>query len=95
VKASRLATPLLVGATLILLGANALPTALRKHRLIDEKRRVTLELHEQVERGERLAAQREAMRGDAFYIQRVTVETWKGVPPGAIRWTPEAPRDRD
>ena len=91
-KASRFATPLLFGATLILLCANALPAALHKHRLQDEMRRVTRDLQREVERAERLQQESDAARTDPFYLERLTVETWKGVPPGAIRWEPNAPR---
>ena len=82
---SRLLAPFLAGATLILLGANALPTSLRKKRLLEESGRLRMELRLEQERVERLAAEVRALRDDPWYRERLSVETWRTVPPGARR----------
>jgi hypothetical protein len=84
VKAARFLTPLLAGATLILLCSNAVPTVLRKHRLMEERRRLRIELEGEKRREDRLRAETEALQHDPFYLQRVLIETWKARPKGAI-----------
>jgi hypothetical protein len=83
VKAARFLPPLLAGATLILIGANALPTAHRKHRLQEERLRLVRELREEQDRTRVIAAEIEALQADPFYIERVLIETWGGAPEGA------------
>ncbi len=87
-KAARLTTPLLAGATVILLLANAFPTVLRKHRLQEERNRLIRELNLELERGRGLREHAEALSNDRFYLQRVLAETWHGTPQGAIEWRP-------
>jgi hypothetical protein len=95
VKAARSVPLLLAAATLILLGANALPTANRKHRLQDERNRLILELRHEEERMKSLAAEVRALREDPFYVERLLVETWQGVPEGAVAFDlpPDDPDD--
>jgi hypothetical protein len=83
VKAARFLPPLLAGATLILIGANALPTAHRKHRLQEERIRLVHELRQEENRTRTIAAEIEALQSDPFYIERVLIETWGGAPEGA------------
>lgn len=82
-KAARFLPPLLAGATLILIGANALPTAIRKHRLQDERIRLVRKLRQEEDRVQRIAAEIDALKKDPFYIERVLIETWGGAPEGA------------
>jgi hypothetical protein len=95
VKAARFLTPVLAGATLILIFSNALPTVLRKHRLQEEKRRLVLELEEERERARRLLAESRALKTDRFYLQRLLIDIWRAKPKGAVRFRPEAPRTSD
>ncbi len=92
-KVTRLTTPLLAGATVILLAANAFPTVRRKHRLQEERNRLVLELRHEQERGKMLRERAEAIAGDRFYLQRMLAETWRGVPAGAIEWRPTSNSD--
>ena len=96
-RTSRLLPPFLAGATLVLLGANALPTSLRKKRLIEKTAVLRQELRHEEERRERLEAEIAALRNDPFYIERVFVETWRTTPAGARRLeiAPEPPPDAD
>lgn len=84
-RGSRLLAPFLAGATLILLGANALPTCMRKKRLLDEAARLRHELRIELERAARLDAEVLALRTDPWYRERVFVETWRTTPEGARR----------
>lgn len=86
-KAARFLPPLLAGATLILLGANALPTAKRKHRLQEEQTRLVRELRSEDRRMNALVLEIEALRGDPFYLERMLIETWGGMPEGAEAFT--------
>jgi hypothetical protein len=95
VKAARFLTPLLAGATLILIFSNALPTVVRKHRLQEEKRRLVLELKEERERARRLQAESRALKTDRFYLQRLLIDIWKAKPTGATLFAPDAPRATD
>jgi len=88
VKAARLTAPLLAAATLILIGANALPTVCRKHCLLRERARLERELETERARGARLEAEVDALRNDPFYVERLFVETWHVPPPGAIPLEP-------
>jgi predicted lipase len=72
--------------TLVMLFGNALPAAQRKHRLQREERKLVREQSEQLRRGDRLAAERDALRKDAFYRERTHSETWATVPDGAIEF---------
>jgi hypothetical protein len=91
VKATRFLPPLLAAATLLLLGANALPTVHRKHRLRHERTRVLRKLEREERRALRLRAEVEALATDPFCQERLLVETWQQAPPGAIRFDPETP----
>jgi len=88
VKAPRWTIPVLAGATVILVCANAFPTVLRKHRLQTERNRLIRELDRERERGRELRGRVEALSHDRFYLQRVLAETWHTTPPGAIEWRP-------
>ena len=88
-KAARLLPPLLAGATVILLGANAFPTVQRRHRLMQEKNRLVHELREERARGRILREHVDAIENDRFYLQRMFAETWRGIPRGAIEWKPQ------
>lgn len=83
-KAARFLPPLLAAATLLLLGANALPTVHRKHRLRRERAKVLLELEREERRAACLRAEVEALVQDPFCVERLLVETWRQAPPGAI-----------
>jgi hypothetical protein len=85
VTGSRLLAPFLAGATLILLGANALPTSVRKKRLLVEATRLRMELRVEQERCARVAAEIDALRNDPWYRERLLVETWRTTPAGARR----------
>jgi type VI protein secretion system component VasF len=88
VRAARFLPPLLAAATLLLLGANALPTVRRKHRIRAERARVLKELHREQGRAARLRAEVEALAQDAFCVERMLLETWHETPPGAIPFDP-------
>ncbi len=92
-KAARFTAPLLAGATVILIAANAFPAVRRKHRLQEEHNRLILELRYELERGRLLRDHAEALAGDRFYLQRMLAETWRGVPAGAIEWRPTSDGD--
>jgi hypothetical protein len=83
VKASRALFPLLAGMTLLLLGANAVPTVQRKHLLREERLRLERAILREEREAERLLAEIDALRHDPFYVERLLLETWKGVPKGA------------
>lgn len=82
-RVSRLLPYVLAGMTVLLVGANALPTVQRKQVLREERRRIERELREEERAGDRLAAEVEALATDPFYVERMVVETWNGVPQGA------------
>jgi len=83
-KAARFLPPLLAGATLLLLCANALPSTHRRQVLRRERERLLRQLEEEETVGRRLRAEVEALRADPFYIERTLLETWRGVPRGAV-----------
>jgi len=85
---ARCLPPILAAATLLLLGANALPSVQRKHLLQEERRRLERELSEEERVARRLTVEVEALRHDPFYLERVFVETWQGVPQGAVPFVP-------
>ena len=91
-KATRFLPPLLAAATLLLLGANALPTVHRKHRLRRERARVLFQLEREERRATRLRAEVEALAMDPFCQERLLVETWQRAPRGAIPFDPASPR---
>ena len=91
-KAARFLPPLLAAATLLLLGANALPTVRRKHRVRRERARVFQELKREEQWAARLRAEVEALATDPFCRERMLVETWRQTPPGAIPFDPAARR---
>ena len=87
-KAQYLLPAVLAGATLILLGANAIPTTIRRKRLERELGRLSEKLEREHERGAWLRVEIDALRHDAFYLERMLIETWNGIPDGAQAWTP-------
>ena len=87
-KASTVLPPLLAAMTLVLLGANAVPTAKRKQVLLEERRRLEVEVKRGEREGARIAAELDALAQDPFYVERLLVETWHGVPQGATRFEP-------
>jgi hypothetical protein len=89
VKAARFTAPLLVAGTLILLGANAIPSSERKRILRDEVHRLERELAREEARAKRLAAEVQALHTDDFYLERLCVETWSLTPAGAVPFDPE------
>lgn len=89
-KAARFLPPVLAAATLLLLGANALPTVQRKHRIRSERAKVLQELQREERRAALLRAEVEALAKDDFCVERLLVETWHRTPPGAIPFDPEA-----
>ncbi len=85
--------PLLAGATLILLGANALPTVHRKHTLQRERIRLEREIEVGVTHNRKLVLQIRALRDDPFYVERKLVETWEALPQGAVLFDAEPDND--
>ena len=92
-RSSRFLVPGLAAATLLLLGANALPTIHRRHRLEREKAGLKRELRIEQQRHETLRTTVHALRHDRFYLQRVLAETWNGVPEGAVAFQPQKKLD--
>jgi len=84
VSATRFLPFLLGGLTLIVLFANALPAAQRKHRLQREHRELVDRCLAAIHERDELALTIEALRHDAFTIERVCAETWCVAPDGAI-----------
>jgi hypothetical protein len=70
--------------TLLLLGANALPSVQRKHLLRAERQRLEREVRREEREGARITAETDALAHDPFYLERMLVETWQGVPQGAV-----------
>ena len=75
---------LLGGMTLVVLLANAVPAAQRKHRLQAEQRELVERYRAELVRHERLAATVHALRSDPFFVERAYAETWCVAPDGAI-----------
>ncbi|MHC4957072.1 MAG: hypothetical protein ACYTGN_01755 [Planctomycetota bacterium] len=92
-KASRFLTPLLAGATIVLISANAVPTIGRKHRLEQERRRVMREYEAERARATDLMKRVHAVQHDRFYLERRVAETYRTAPPGATRFQPIKSRD--
>ena len=92
-KASRVLPPLLAAMTLLLLGANALPSVQRKHLLREERRRLEREVRREEREGARIGAEIDALAHDPFYLERMLVETWQGVPQGAVPFALPVVRD--
>jgi hypothetical protein len=88
VKATRVLPPLLAAATLLLVGANAVPSIQRKHLLEKEGARLASELRHEERIARRLAREVDALARDPFYLERVLVETWSGTPRGATPFVP-------
>ena len=86
-RATRFLPALLAGMTLVMLFGNALPAAQRKHRLQIEEHKLLRERGAEFRRGNRLAAERAALQGDAFYQERTYSETWATIPTGAIEFS--------
>ena len=72
--------------TLIVLFANALPAAHKKHRLQHEIGNLVEDFRVGARRQRRLTAEINALKNDPFYIERVCAETWCVAPEGAIRF---------
>ncbi len=92
-KASRVLPPLLAAMTLLLLGANAVPSAQRKHLLREERRRLEHAVRREEREGARIAAEVDALVHDPFYLERMLVETWHGLPQGATPFAVPVARD--
>jgi len=84
VRASRLLTPLLAGATVLLAVSNVVPATARKHALAERRQVLLRKLEAEREREQRLHAELEALRTDAFVLERLLCETWNLAPPGAL-----------
>jgi hypothetical protein len=74
--------------TLLLLGANAVPSMQRKQVLREERQRLEREVRRGELEGRRIAAELDALVKDPFYVERMVVETWHGVPRGAVAFEP-------
>ena len=83
-NAAKILPPVFAGMTLVLLATNALPAGRQRQRLREEERRLEAILQLERERGQALRSEVEALRQDPFVLERWLVETWKGVPQGAI-----------
>ena len=83
-KASTVLPPVLAAMTLLLLGANAVPTMQRKQVLREERRRLEVEVKRGELEGKRITAELDALVRDPFYVERMVVETWHNVPRGAV-----------
>ena len=73
--AAKFLPPLLAAATLLLLGANALPSVNHKHRLRKERTRLVRELEAARKSEATLNARIHALRNDSFFLERMLVET--------------------
>ncbi|MFQ5844025.1 MAG: hypothetical protein ACE5JG_03465 [Planctomycetota bacterium] len=83
-RGSRLLPAVLAGATLVLIGANAVPTIARKHRLQRERGRLERRIGRERRRAVTLRRQFEALRHDRFVLERWARETWHVPPPDAV-----------
>ena len=83
-NAAKILPPVFAGMTLVLLATNALPAGRQRQRLREEERRLETILQLERGRGQALRSEVEALRQDPFVLERWLVETWKGVPQGAI-----------
>ena len=83
-NAAKILPPVFASMTLVLLATNALPAGRQRQRLREEERRLEAILQLERERGQALRSEVEALRQDPFVLERWLVETWKGVPQGAI-----------
>jgi hypothetical protein len=84
VNAAKILPPVFAGMTLVLLTTNAVPAGRQRQRLKEEEQRLEAALQLEHERGRTLRAELEALQHDPFVLERWLVETWKGVPQGAI-----------
>jgi len=82
---------LLAGATLLVLGANAVPTTSRKALLLRERARLRARLLEEERRRARLEADLEALAHDPFVLERAAAEAWRRLPPGVLPWSAARP----
>jgi len=85
-NATRFLPGLLAGMTQVVLLGNALPAAQQKHRLQRAERRLLRDRTDEALRRHRLLSERSAIRGDAFYLERLYIRTWAKLPEGAIRY---------
>ncbi|MGQ0613429.1 MAG: hypothetical protein ACT4PV_06815 [Planctomycetaceae bacterium] len=93
-RVSSLLPYLLAGATLLLLGANALPTTQRRLLLLRERASLRERLRDEERLRIRLEAELDALARDPFVLQRAACEAWRRPPPGLIPWRAGAdPRD--
>ena len=83
-NAAKILPPIFASMTLVLLASNAVPAGRQRQRLREEEKRLEAVLQLERERGQALHAEVEALRKDPFVLERWLVETWKGVPQGAI-----------
>lgn len=83
-NAAKILPPVFAGMTLVLLATNAVPAGRQRQRLREEERKLGAILQLERERGQALRAELEALRQDPFVLERWLIETWKGVPQGAI-----------
>ena len=83
-NAAKILPPVFAGMTLVLLASNAVPASQQRQRLREEERKLEAILQLERERGQALRAELEALRQDPFVLERWLVETWKGIPQGAI-----------
>jgi cell division protein FtsB len=86
VSVARFLPPVLAAATLLLLGANAIPAAQRKHALQRERLRLDAQLREAEAENLRLRAELAALREDPFVLERYACEAWRRLPPGTVRF---------
>lgn len=85
--ARRFLAPVLLGATLLLLGANAVPALLKERRLESEVSRLKGDLARERTRGDGLRARLNALRNDPYYVERLYRRTWNAPPEHAIAWS--------
>lgn len=90
-KPFRWLPPFFAAATLLLLGANAIPASAKKHRLLRERSRLESEVRKERERAAALEAERRALEEDPFVLRRLVVETFERIPPGSEPWPPASP----
>jgi len=88
VRSARFVPPVLIAATLILLGANALPTIHRKHLLQRRRRILEQRIRRHARRTARLRLEIDALEHDPFFMQRTLVETWHALPEGSVPLDP-------
>jgi len=86
VRFARVLPPLLAGATIVLLAANALPASMRRHALQRELRRMQERIRCAEDENARLREELQAIREDPFVLERFACEAWNLLPPGTVRY---------